>query len=90
MFKRLSLSPEVRVRYHVLSGDLGWWLADDDYNQSIARGEIENVSDAHNTLSFKGLILPATNTTLRLEVITKDATGADAYVWAATLAIIGR
>jgi len=90
MFKRLSSSPEVRVRYHVLSGDLGWWLADNEYNQSITRCEIENVSDAHNTLSFKGLILPTTATTLRCEVITKDATGADTYVWAATLAIIGR
>jgi len=90
MFQRISASPEVRVRYHVLSGDLNWWLADDEDNQSIARCEIENVSLAHNTLSFTGLILPTKNTTLRCEVITKDATGADAHVWAATLVMIGR
>lgn len=90
LFQRISLSPEVRCRFHVLSGDLSWWLADDDFNQSIARCEIENDPDSHNTLSFTGLILPATDTTLRCEVITKDASGADSYVWGATLAMVGR
>lgn len=90
MFQRISGSPEVRARLHVLSGDLSWWLADDEFNQSIVRCEIENDADSHNTLSYKGLILPASDTTLRLEVITKDASAADANMWACTIAIIGR
>jgi len=90
MFQRQTSSPEVRARFHVLSGDLSWWLADDDFNQSITRCEIENNPASHNTLSYKGLILPATTTTLRLEVITKDASAADAHVWACTIAMIAR
>jgi len=90
MFQRQTGSPEVRARFHVLSGDLSWWLADDEYNQSIARCEIENDPASHNTLSYKGLILPASDTTLRLEVITKDASAADAHVWACTIAMTGR
>jgi hypothetical protein len=75
LFWRTSGSPEMMARFHVLSGDLSWWLADDIFNNSQSELELENDADAHAMVTYSGLILPATNTTLRLEVKTRDAYG---------------
>jgi len=90
LFVRDSNSPEVQCRFHVISGDLSWWLADDVFNHSLSKMELPDVLDAYGTLSQTSLILPASSTVLRLEVITEDGSGHSAHIEGATISIIGR
>lgn len=90
LFWRKLLSPECKVRFHAISGDLSWWLSDDDYNCSKMEVELENESDARATVSFSGLILPASDTVIRLEVITADSSGAYGELQGCTISIFTR
>jgi hypothetical protein len=90
LFRRVTESPEVQCRFRVLTGDTSWWYTDDEYNQSWTRVELWDDEDAHSQLSGTFLILPASETTLQLEVVTEDAGGQEATVWGATISIWSR
>lgn len=90
LFWRTSGSPEMAARFRVISGDLSWWLSDDIYNNSEMEVELESGPDARATVSFTGLILPASDTVLRLEVKTRDAFGQYGEIRGCTLAMFTR
>ncbi len=90
LFWRTTGSPAMKVRFRVVSGDLSWWLSDDEYNCSEMGVELESDANAHATVSFSGLILPATNTVIRLEVITADSSGAYGEIRGCTLSMFSR
>lgn len=90
LFWRTSGSPECKARFHVISGDLSWWLSDDDYNFSEAGVELPDIVDSFCNVQFSGLILPASNTVLRLEVITRDPNGQYGEIRGCTLSMVTR
>lgn len=87
VFERQSGSPEFKARLRVVSGDSSWWFADDAYNVSIQEEEAPDVLEAQVTLSGTFIILPASTTTMSLEVITRDPNGQYGQVTAATVSV---
>jgi hypothetical protein len=87
IFQRVSGTPVFQARFHVLSGDFSWWLADDDFNQSNTKGEIFNSLDSPKHLLGEWIILPSVNTTLRVEVITKDTDNYESRVLSGVISI---
>ena len=87
LFQRVSGSPVFQARFRVLSGDLSWYLADDDTNQSNTKGEIFSSTSSPKQLDGTWLILPATATTMRVEVITKDTDNYETHVLSGVISI---
>jgi hypothetical protein len=87
IFQRVSGTPVFQARFHVLSGDLSWWYADDDFNQSNTKGEIFNSLQSPLHLSGTWLILPSVETTVRVEVKTKDTDNYESLVLSGVISI---
>ena len=83
VFTALSGTPVFEARWRVTSGDVSWWLGDDDYNQSWLKHEAMD-TNAQVALSGTFLFLPASQSTIQLEVKTRDYAGQYGWVTAAT------
>jgi len=83
VFGALSSTPIFEARWRVLTGDITWWFADDEYNQSMTKVEAKD-GDALVTLSGTFLFLPSVQSTVQLEVKTRDAAGQYGHVLYAT------
>ncbi len=83
VFTALSGTPVFEARWRVTSGDVSWWFADDEYNQSMQKHEATDLN-AQVTLAGTFLFLPASQSTVQLEVKTRDAFGQYGWVTYAT------
>ena len=90
LFQRVTGSPVFQARFHVLSGDLSWWYAADDYNQSNMKGEIPSSLSGPCQLSGTWFIKPASITTLQVEALTKDSDLYTSHVLSGLISIKSR
>lgn len=88
-------SPFCQARLRVLSGDISWEFKNDDNNVSLQQYYVVSgvtQSSFITTLSGTYIILPASTTTIQLEVLTKDpaATIKQSQVIDCSLSILSR
>jgi hypothetical protein len=91
-FQGKSGNPIVGARFRILSGDVSWSFTDDAMNRSVQYEKIQTTTVSGGvtaTLSGSYLFIPTSTSTLSLEILTADSTGAYGAMRGAEVEILG-